>query len=276
MEDRLAEPLLQHLHHARDRRLAGAEAECCFGKAAGIADLGNDHQMLWIDLHEPSIPERPYHIILISRFESLDFSISIPGPMILARSQQTTWEEPHEGQLENLRHCRSAGAMELTRMLYVIHGVDKPRSPIRDRLIDAHHAYLASSGLSIVGSGPLMDDPGETPIGTVIIADCASRTEAARIMAAEPFNRAGLYESLQITRWAARDQSGGERHMDEARPDNSSSRHKTGDEPGHAALRDPLIFYFLMPLNDLFDDIDHQMSTYRLLQPSESCRAPQP
>jgi hypothetical protein len=31
-----------------------------------------------------------------------------------------------------------------------------------------------------------------------------------------------------------------------------------------------------MPLNDLFDDIDHQMSTYRLLQPSESCRAPQP
>src|SRR3954471_4965513 len=42
------------------------------------------------------------------------------------------------------------------------------------------------------------------------------------------------------------------------------------------ALRDSLIFYFLMPLNDLFDDIDHQMSTYRLLQPSESCRAPQP
>ena len=191
--------------------------------------------MLWIDLHEPSIPERPYHIILISRFKSLDFSISILVDMILARSQQTTWEEPHEGQLENLRHCRSAGAMELTRMLYVIHGVDKPRSPIRDRLIDAHHAYLASSGLSIVGSGPLMDDPGKTPIGTVIIADCASRTEAARIMAAEPFNRAGLYESLQITRWAARDQSGGERHMDEARPDNTSSRHKAGDEPGHAA-----------------------------------------
>src|SRR3954454_3949349 len=26
----------------------------------------------------------------------------------------------------------------------------------------------------------------------------------------------------------------------------------------------------------VFDDIDHQMSTYRLLQPSESCRAPQP
>ena len=39
---------------------------------------------------------------------------------------------------------------------------------------------------------------------------------------------------------------------------------------------DPLMFYFWMPLNDLFDDMDHQMSAYRLLQPSESCRAPQP
>ena len=39
---------------------------------------------------------------------------------------------------------------------------------------------------------------------------------------------------------------------------------------------DPLIFYFWMPLDDLFDDIAHQMSAYRLLQPSESCRAPQP
>ena len=43
-----------------------------------------------------------------------------------------------------------------------------------------------------------------------------------------------------------------------------------------AGLRDPLIFYFWMPLDDLFDDIAHQMSAYRLLQPSESCREPQP
>jgi uncharacterized protein YciI/peroxiredoxin len=98
-------------------------------------------------------------------------------------------------------------------MLYVIHGVDKPRSLIRDRLSDEHHAYLASSGLGIVSSGPLMDDAGETLIGTLIIADCASRTEAARVMAAEPFNRAGFYESLHITRWAGRDGSGGERRL---------------------------------------------------------------
>ena len=31
-------------------------------------------------------------------------------------------------------------------------------------------------------------------------------------MANEPFNRAGLYESLHITRWEGREQSDGERY----------------------------------------------------------------
>jgi uncharacterized protein YciI/peroxiredoxin len=91
------------------------------------------------------------------------------------------------------------------RMLYVVHGVDKPRSSLRDRLAEAHRSYLATSGLGIVGSGPLMDDLGDAAIGTVIIAECASRAEIARIMANEPFNRAGLYESLHITRWEGRE-----------------------------------------------------------------------
>ena len=30
-------------------------------------------------------------------------------------------------------------------------------------------------------------------------------------------------------------------------------------------LRDPLIFYFWIPLNDLLDDIAHRISAYRLL-----------
>jgi uncharacterized protein YciI/peroxiredoxin len=97
------------------------------------------------------------------------------------------------------------------RMLFVVHGVDKPRSSVRDRLAEAHRSYLATSGLGIVGSGPLMDDPGDAAIGTVIIADCASRAEIARIMANEPFNRAGLYESLHITRWEEYEQSPGKR-----------------------------------------------------------------
>lgn len=86
-------------------------------------------------------------------------------------------------------------------MLYVIHGVDKPHSPIRDRLIEEHRAYLAASKVRIVASGPLMDDDGLQMIGSVVVVECASRTEVDRLMADEPFNRAGLYESLHINRW---------------------------------------------------------------------------
>src|SRR3954447_25449585 len=46
-----------------------------------------------------------------------------------------------------------------------------------------------------------------------------SRHEAARIMAAEPFNRAGLFESLHITRWT----------MHGAAPDNFLWRHQAGN-----------------------------------------------
>jgi hypothetical protein len=60
------------------------------------------------------------------------------------------------------------------------------------------------------------------------------------------------------------------------RPDRAHSEGEKNWTLAAGGLRDPLIFYFWMPLNDLFDDIDHQMSAYRLLQPSESCRAPQP
>jgi peroxiredoxin/uncharacterized protein YciI len=120
--------------------------------------------------------------------------------------------ESHEEQPDNPEHHSSAGLVEVTRMLYVIHGVDKPRSPVRARLAEAHQSYLTTSGLGIVGSGPLMDDAGESVIGTVIIVDCADRGEIVRIMANEPFNRAGLYESLHITRWEGRQQSDGEQY----------------------------------------------------------------
>lgn len=89
-------------------------------------------------------------------------------------------------------------------MLYVIHGVDKPRSPIRQQLIDTHRAYLEASPFPIVACGPLMDDRGERMIGSVVVVECDSRREVEQLMADEPFNRAGLYESLHINRWFQR------------------------------------------------------------------------
>ncbi|MEM9685271.1 MAG: YciI family protein [Pseudomonadota bacterium] len=89
-------------------------------------------------------------------------------------------------------------------MLYVIHGVDKPHSPIREALIDEHRAYLEACPLDIVASGPLVDETGTRMIGSVVVVDCAHRGEVDRMMADEPFNRAGLYESLHVNRWFQR------------------------------------------------------------------------
>ena len=43
-------------------------------------------------------------------------------------------------------------------MLFVIHGIDKPDSPIRNRLIDQHRAHMDTGPIRVVASGPLMDD----------------------------------------------------------------------------------------------------------------------
>jgi hypothetical protein len=50
--------------------------------------------------------------------------------------------ESHEEQPDNPEHHSSAGLVEVTRMLYVIHGVDKPRSSVRARLAEAHQSLI--------------------------------------------------------------------------------------------------------------------------------------
>lgn len=89
-------------------------------------------------------------------------------------------------------------------MLYVIHGIDKPQSPIREQLIDEHRSYLNSSPVTIVSSGPLLDEADGRMIGSLVIVDCKGRDEVDALMADEPFNLAGLYESLHINLWHQR------------------------------------------------------------------------
>ncbi len=89
-------------------------------------------------------------------------------------------------------------------MLFVIHGIDKPNSPLREKLIEAHRAYLAASPLKIVASGPLVDDQNKQMTGSVVIVECDSRDDVDELMTSEPFNVAGLYESLHINRWHQR------------------------------------------------------------------------
>ena len=89
-------------------------------------------------------------------------------------------------------------------MLFVIYGIDKPDSPIRNRLIDQHRAHMDADPIRVVASGPLMDDQGEQMVGSIIIVDCENRRTVDQVMVDEPFNVAGLYESLTINCWHQR------------------------------------------------------------------------
>ncbi|MEM8837511.1 MAG: YciI family protein [Pseudomonadota bacterium] len=86
-------------------------------------------------------------------------------------------------------------------MFFVVLGVDKPQSPLRQQLIDEHRTYLKKSPIPVISAGPLMDENRGDMIGSLIILESTSREDVEDLMADEPFNRAGLFQILHIHRW---------------------------------------------------------------------------
>ena len=94
-------------------------------------------------------------------------------------------------------YARTDGTMQ-----FVIHCVDKPdggarRAPLRDNHLD----YLNDHANIIVTRGPLQSDDGAQTTGSMLILDVADKAEAEAFFADEPFNGAGVYESVSIERW---------------------------------------------------------------------------
>jgi uncharacterized protein YciI len=85
-------------------------------------------------------------------------------------------------------------------MIYVITLLDKPQSAdLRQRVRPLHKAYLAAAADRIAFAGPLMNEDGETMIGSLLALDFDSREAALAWLADEPFTRAGLYASTTVT-----------------------------------------------------------------------------
>jgi uncharacterized protein YciI len=87
-------------------------------------------------------------------------------------------------------------------MQFVIHGHDKAdgsahRAPLRH----AHLDYLNQHRNCIVARGPLFDDDATHIIGSLLILDVADKAEAEAFWAADPYNRAGVYDSTTTERW---------------------------------------------------------------------------
>ncbi len=94
-------------------------------------------------------------------------------------------------------------------MLFTIVMTDRPGGQeLRAATAAAHGEWVGRHvGVMYVG-GPIVSDDGETIIGSMIVGDFPDRAAAEDFIADEPYNRAGLFESVVIRRFDARVERG--------------------------------------------------------------------
>lgn len=84
-------------------------------------------------------------------------------------------------------------------MLFVIHMIDHPDSaPLRDATTAKHQEFVGKHVGDMFMGGPLLSDDGKAKIGSLMVMDFPDRAAAAAFIAEEPYNRAGLFESVSI------------------------------------------------------------------------------
>ena len=71
--------------------------------------------------------------------------------------------------------------------------------PVRMENRPAHVEYL-KSGNAVQQAGPLLDADGEM-CGSLIILDVADMTTAEAWASADPYGKAGLFESVELIPW---------------------------------------------------------------------------
>lgn len=84
-------------------------------------------------------------------------------------------------------------------MLFAITCLDKPNSlELRLANREAHLAHARGNVDKMLVGGPLLADDGQTMIGSLLIMDLPDRTAAEALMAADPYVKAGLFDSVTI------------------------------------------------------------------------------
>jgi hypothetical protein len=83
-------------------------------------------------------------------------------------------------------------------MLHVILCFDRPgQMELRQATRPAHLAYLETLQSRLVEVGPQLDIDGR-PCGSMLLVETADRAEAEAIAAADPYAKAGLFESTLV------------------------------------------------------------------------------
>lgn len=87
-------------------------------------------------------------------------------------------------------------------MLFVVKCVDKA-DHLQVRLDNrpVHVEYLKSYGDKLFAAGPTLSDEDDQMNGSVVILDLDTRAEAEEFCANDPYAKAGLFESVTISKW---------------------------------------------------------------------------
>ena len=84
-------------------------------------------------------------------------------------------------------------------MLFAIHMIDRPEgADLRTQVASAHREFLEPHLARMFVGGPLLADDGTTAIGSLIVMDFPDRVSATAFIEQEPYNQAGLFESVTI------------------------------------------------------------------------------
>jgi uncharacterized protein len=87
-------------------------------------------------------------------------------------------------------------------MPYAIQTLDKPGSAdLRAAARPAHLDYLTANKHLLLAGGAITDDDGGRALGGILIVDTDERAVAERFIADDPFNKAGLFQQVTVTRW---------------------------------------------------------------------------
>lgn len=86
-------------------------------------------------------------------------------------------------------------------MLWAISRVAGPDfAARREKGLQAHLDYLRSQKGILIVSGATLTDNGKEVTGSLLIVNVGSRAEAQAFVDADPFQKAGLFTSVTITR----------------------------------------------------------------------------
>ena len=88
-------------------------------------------------------------------------------------------------------------------MLYAFICIDKPGEglALRQQNREAHLAFLKDLGDQMKTAGPFMNEDGQEPRGSLVIVEASSLEAAQDIAANDPYNKAGVFESVDIRPW---------------------------------------------------------------------------